>query len=122
MNDNNQIDPSSWNDQFVVSSTFPPPPPPVVPQRRRAPFVVVALLCGFVGGILGVVAADRWDLAGDSSSRSNTLSSPIVTSAVSADDPSLGQSVVAQVLNALGDSVVTISSDITDASGNGEAV
>lgn len=122
VNDNNQIDPSSWNDQFVVPSTFPPPPPPVVPQRKRAPFVVVALLCGFVGGILGVVAADRWDLGGDSSSRSNTLSSPIVTSAVSADDPSLGQSVVAQVINALGDSVVTISSDITDDSGSGEAV
>jgi putative serine protease PepD len=84
--------------------------------------VVVALLSGFVGGILGVVAADRWDLNTGSSSRTNSLSTPIVTSAVSADDPSLGQSLVAQVTNALADSVVTISSEVTDASGSGEAV
>ncbi|MEK7294906.1 MAG: trypsin-like peptidase domain-containing protein [Actinomycetota bacterium] len=135
MTDDNQIDPNSWSDQFAtpttpvetpavhVPTTYPPPPPPTVGTRKRAPFlVVVALLSGFVGGILGVVAADRWDLASDSSSRANTLSSPIITSAVSADDPSLGQGIVAQVTNALSDSVVTISSEVTDASGSGEAV
>lgn len=84
--------------------------------------VVVALLCGFAGGILGFVVADKWNLNIGSSSTTNSLSSPIVTSAVNADDPSLGQSIVAQVTNALTDSVVTISSDISDASGSGEAV
>lgn len=108
-------------DDYLLPTSFPPPPPPE-PQRKHAPFAVVALLCGFIGGILGVVAADKWDLGTGSSSRTNTLSSPIVTSAVGADDPSLGQSVVAQVTNALADSVVTISSEVTDANGSGEAV
>ena len=94
---------------------------PVRPQRKREP-LVVALLCGFVGGILGFVVADKLDLSVGSDSTTNVESSPIITSAVSADDPSLGQSIVAQVTNALTDSVVTISSDVSDASGSGEAV
>lgn len=123
MTDYNPSDPNSPSTQPTIS--YPPPPPPpasAVVQGKRPSFAVVALLCGFAGGILGVVVADRWDLNTESSSRANTLSSPIATSAVDADDPSLGQSIVAQVINALTDSVVTISSEVSDASGSGEAV
>ncbi|MHB1090463.1 MAG: hypothetical protein ACYC0U_05285, partial [Ilumatobacteraceae bacterium] len=122
MTDYDPSAPNSSSTQPAISYLPPPPPPPSTdPQGKRPPFVVVvALLCGFVGGILGVVVADRWDLNIGSTSRANTLSSPIVTSAVGADDPSLGQSIVAQVTNALTDSVVTISSEVSDANGSGE--
>lgn len=123
MSDYTPNDPNSLGDQ--PTSSYPPPPPPSTPpsQRNKTPLVaLVALVCGFAGGILGVVVSDAWDLNVGSSTRANISSSPIVTSAVGADDPSLGQSVVAQVTNALTNSVVTISSEVSDASGSGEAV
>lgn len=102
--------------------SYPPPPPPISQRKRSGYLILAALLCGFAGGVLGVVAVDQWDLKIGSSTRANTLSNPIVMSTVDADDPSLGQSVVAQVINALSDSVVTISSKVSDSSGSGEAV
>ncbi|MEO8362770.1 MAG: trypsin-like peptidase domain-containing protein [Ilumatobacteraceae bacterium] len=132
MTDNFPDEPSRWNTEpifepvkspspFVYSP--PPPPPPAERQRKRAPLVaVVALVCGLLGAIVGVVAADHWDLGSDSGSTRNVSFSPVITSALSADDPNLGQSIVAQVTNALSDSVVTISSEVTDATGSGEAV
>lgn len=132
MSDHDPFDPDSLSDQpttptLPIDTTISPTVhsylPPPVPQRNQTPFVVaVALLCGFAGGILGVIAADAWDVNIGSSSSGDTFSSPIVTSAVSFDDPSLGQTVIAQVANALSDSVVTISSKINDSSGSGEAV
>lgn len=120
-------DPTSLDQQPTVA--YPPPPPPTSPSanphtrgKSTQLLVVVALVCGFIGGIIGVVVSDTWDLNVGSSRPVNVSSSPIITSSVGADDPSLGQSLVAQVTNALTDSVVTISSEISDASGSGEAV
>lgn len=120
MTDSFPGDPGNWSNR-PFSYSPPPPPIPVRPQRKRAQ-LTVALLCGFVGGVLGFVVADNLDLGSGSTSATNSLSSPFVTSAVRSDDPSLGQSVVAQITNALTDSVVTISSDVSDPSGSGEAV
>ncbi|MEO5975217.1 MAG: trypsin-like peptidase domain-containing protein [Ilumatobacteraceae bacterium] len=120
MTDSFPGDPGGWSNQ-PFSYSPPPPPMPVRPQRKRGP-LVVALFCGFLGGVLGFVVADRLDLNLGSNSTTNLRSSPVITSAVSSDDPSLGQSIVAQVTNALSDSVVTISSEVSDASGSGEAV
>jgi putative serine protease PepD len=44
-----------------------------------------------------------------------------VTSAVDASDSSIGDTVIAQVANAMADSVVTISSEVSDEMGSGEA-
>jgi putative serine protease PepD len=82
-------------------------------------FVVVAI--GFSSGILGTIAADKWDITIGSTRISGSSNSPLVTSEVDSDDPSLGATVVAQVVNKLADSVVTINSQVNDESGQGEA-
>ena len=106
----------------AATGSYPPPPPPQKPKNKMPLIIVIAVVSGFLGGILGVAANNTWDLNLGSNNDSNNSSSPINMSEVSADDPSIGQTQVAQVINALTDSVVTISSEVSDASGNGEAV
>ena len=130
----------AWNDAMVedespiaaseslsgaptISTPLPPPPPKVKSRRTlRAlalAFAVVAV--GFGGGILGTIAVDEWNITIGSTRISGSSNSPLVTSEVDSDDPSLGTTVVAQVVNQLADSVVTINSQISDATGEGEA-
>ena len=106
-----------------VSTPLPPPPPPVKRRRalRKIGFVVVVVAVGFASGILGSVATDKWDISIGSSKISGSSRTPVVTSEVGIDDPSLGTTVVAKVVNQLADSVVTINSHISDTSGGGEA-
>jgi len=108
--------------QPVATGSYPPPPPPQKQKNKTPLIIAIAVVCGFLGGILGVAANNKWDLNLGSSTASNNSSSPISMSQVGADDPSIGQTQVAQVINALTDSVVTISTEVTDATGNGEAV
>ncbi len=112
----------------LISTPMPPPPPSRMPahvKSRRTlralalAFVVVAI--GFGSGILGTIAADKWDITIGSTKISGSSNTPIVTSEVSAADASVGATVVAQVMNKLADSVVTINSQIRDESGDGEA-
>ncbi len=108
--------------QPVAMGSYPPPPPPQKQKNKTPLIIAIAVVCGFLGGILGVAANNTWDLNLGSSTDSNNSSSPINMSQVGADDPSIGQTQVAQVINALTDSVVTISAEVTGATGNGEAV
>ena len=101
-----------------ASSPMPPPPPPVsTPPRRRPGIVVLALVVGFLGGVGGAIVAGELDL-GSSSGSSNA---PVQLSEVDADDPSIGDTVIAQGANVLADSVVTISSVVDDGFESGEA-
>ena len=101
------------------SSPMPPPPPPSQSTTRRRPgIVVVALLVGFAGGIAGSVVASELDLGSNATKSSN---SPVQLSEVDSNDPSIGDTVIAQVANVLADSVVTISSVIDDGVESGEA-
>ena len=122
---------SNWYDQpsetpstspTVDSSvSMPPPPPPAQQQRsprRRPGVVVLALIVGFAGGIAGAVVADELNLGSSSTKSSN---SPVKLSEVDSNDPSIGDTVIAQVANVLADSVVTISSVIDDGIDSGEA-
>ena len=121
----------AWNDAMVedespISTPLPPPPPmPANVKSRRTlralalVFAVVAV--GFGGGILGTIAVNEWDITIGSTRISGSSNAPLVTSEVGSDDPSLGTTVVAQVVNLLADSVVTINSQISDATGEGEA-
>jgi putative serine protease PepD len=118
--------PESLSGAPTISTPLPPPPPmsAKVKSRRKLRavarvFVVVAV--GFGSGILGTIAADKWDITIGSTRISGSSNAPLVTSEVDSDDPSLGASVIAQVVNKLADSVVTINSQISDASGDGEA-
>jgi len=115
--------PESLSGAPTISTPLPPPPPAVKSRRTlRAlalAFVVVAI--GFGSGILGTIAADKWNITIGSTKISGSSNSPLVTSEVDSDDPSLGATVVAQVVNQLADSVVTINSQISDATGEGEA-
>jgi len=115
--------PESLSGAPTISTPLPPPPPKVKSRRTlRAlalAFVVVAI--GFGSGILGTIAADKWNITIGSTKISGSSNSPLVTSEVDSDDPSLGATVVAQVVNQLADSVVTINSQISDATGEGEA-
>ena len=115
--------PESLSGAPTISTPLPPPPPKVKSRRTlRAlalAFAVVAV--GFGGGILGTIAADKWNITIGSTKISGSSNSPLVTSEVDSDDPSLGATVVAQVVNQLADSVVTINSQISDATGEGEA-
>ncbi len=108
--------------QPAAAGSYPPPPPPQKQKNKTPLIIAIAVVCGFLGGILGVAANNTWDLNLGSSTDSNNSSSPIIMSQVGADDASIGQTQVAQVINALTDSVVTISAEVTDATGNGEAV
>ena len=115
--------PESLSGAPTISTPLPPPPPKVKSRRTlRAlalAFAVVAV--GFGGGILGTIAVDEWNINIGSTRISGSSNSPLVTSEVDSDDPSLGTTVVAQVVNQLADSVVTINSQISDATGEGEA-
>ena len=115
--------PESLSGAPTISTPLPPPPPTVKSRRKlRAlalAFVVVAI--GFGSGILGTIAADEWNITIGSTRISGSSNAPLVTSEVGSDDPSLGTTVVAQVVNQLADSVVTINSQISDATGEGEA-
>ena len=110
----------------MISTPMPPPPPssPNVQSRRKlraVALVFVFVAAGFGSGILGTIAADKWDITIGSTKISGSSNAPLVTSEVGSDDPSLGTTVVAQVVNKLADSVVTINSQVNDASGQGEA-
>ena len=101
------------------SASMPPPPPPQQSAPRRRPgIVIVALLVGFAGGIGGAVVADQFNIGSSSTKASN---SPVQMSEVDSSDPSIGDTVIAQVANVLADSVVTISSVIDDGAQSGEA-
>ena len=119
-------EPEALSGAPTISTPLPPPPPlsPNKKSRRKLravalAFVVVAI--GFGGGILGTIAVDEWDITIGSTRISGSSNAPLVTSEVGSDDPSLGTTVVAQVVNQLADSVVTINSQISDATGEGEA-
>ena len=130
----------AWNDAIVedespiaapealsgaptISTPLPPPPPAVKRQRklRAVALVFVVVAAGFGSGILGTIAADKWDFTIGSTRISGSSNAPLVTSEVDSGDPSLGTTVVAQVVNKLADSVVTINSQVNDESGQGEA-
>ena len=119
-------EPESLSGAPTISTPLPPPPPmPANIKSRRKlrtlalVFAVVAV--GFGGGILGTIAVDEWDITIGSTRISGSSNAPLVTSEVGSDDPSLGTTVVAQVVNMLADSVVTINSQISDATGEGDA-
>ena len=119
-------EPEALSGAPTISTPLPPPPPlsPNKKSRRKLravalAFVVVAI--GFGGGILGTIAVDEWDITIGSTRISGSSNAPLVTSEVDSDDPSLGTTVVAQVVNQLADSVVTINSQISDATGEGDA-
>lgn len=133
----------AWNDAMVqdesptaapevltsaptISTPMPPPPPMPsnVKSRRKLRalgLVFAVVVIGFGGGVLGTIAVDEWNISVGSTKISGSSNAPLVTSEVGSDDPSLGTSVVAQVVNMLADSVVTINSQINDESGEGEA-
>ena len=118
--------PESLSGAPTISTPMPPPPPmsAKVKSRRKLRavarvFVVVAV--GFGSGILGTIAADKWEITIGSTRISGSSNAPLVTSEVDSGDPSLGASVIAQVVNKLADSVVTINSQVNDESGQGEA-
>jgi len=118
--------PESLSGAPTISTPLPPPPPllAIVKSRRKlraAALVFGVVAVGFGSGIVGTIAADKWDITIGSTRISGSSNAPLVTSEVGSDDPSLGTTVVAQVVNKLADSVVTINSQIDDASGQGEA-
>ncbi len=86
--------PESLSGAPTISTPLPPPPPmPANVKSRRTlralalAFVVVAI--GFGGGILGTIAADKWDITIGSTRISGSSNAPLVTSEVGTDDPSL---------------------------------
>jgi putative serine protease PepD len=79
------------------------------------------LLIGFAGGIGGSIAADEWNISIGNSGGAGSSSTPIATSSVDASDSAVGDTVIAQVANAMADSVVTISSEVSDEFSSGEA-
>ena len=89
--------------------------------RRKKSGVLLTLVVGFIGGVIGTQVSTNWDLSIGSSSSVQSSNSPLVTSEVSPDDSSIGDTVIAQVANAMSDSVVTISSSIDDGMSTGEA-
>ena len=116
-------EPESLSGAPTISTPLPPPPPAVKSRRKfRALSLALAVVAvGFGCGILGTIAVDEWNITIGSTNISGSSNAPLVTSEVGSDDPSLGTTVVAQVVNQLADSVVTINSQISDATGEGEA-
>jgi putative serine protease PepD len=115
--------PESLSGAPTISTPLPPPPPKVKSRRplRALALAFAVVAVGFGGGILGTIAVDEWNITIGSTRISGSSNAPLVTSEVDSDDPSLGTTVVAQVVNQLADSVVTINSQISDATGEGEA-
>ena len=115
--------PKSLSGAPTISTPLPPPPPAMKSRRklRALTLACVVVAIGFGSGILGTIAADKWNITIGSTRISGSSNAPLVTSEVDSDDPSLGTTVVAQVVNQLADSVVTINSQISDATGEGEA-
>ena len=115
-------EPESLSGAPTISTPLPPPPKTKSRRKLRAlALALVVVAIGFSSGILGTIAADEWNITIGSTRISGSSNAPLVTSEVGSDDPSLGTTVVAQVVNMLADSVVTINSQISDASGEGEA-
>ena len=115
--------PSPEDNEF--GSPLPPPQAPVFnaaasKPRRRVLGVLLTLVLGFIGGLVGNEVSNNWDLSFGSGSSVQSSNSPLVTSEVSPDDASVGDTVIAQVANAMSDSVVTISSSIDDGMTTGE--
>ena len=115
--------PESLSGAPTISTPLPPPPPAVKSRRKlhATVRVLVVVAVGFGSGILGTIAADKWDITIGSTRISGSSNAPLVTSEVGSDDPILGTTVVAKVVNMLADSVVTINSHISGSSGEGEA-
>ena len=89
--------------------------------RRKKSGMLLTLVVGFIGGVIGTQVSTNWDLSIGSGSSVQSSNSPLVTSEVSPDDSSIGDTVIAQVANAMSDSVVTISSSIDDGMSTGKA-
>ena len=115
--------PSPEENEF--GSPLPPPPVPAFKRAsskspRRTLGVLLTLVVGFIGGLVGNEVSNNWDLSFGSGSSVQSSNSPLITSEVSPDDASIGDTVIAQVVNAMADSVVTISSSIDDGMTTGE--
>ncbi|MFM9069958.1 MAG: S1C family serine protease [Acidimicrobiaceae bacterium] len=116
------------------SSQLPPPQVPVQPEvpsqdydqagrspRRRFGAVLVAAVFGLFGGIIGTYIAQDANLVdlNDSDSTTQITSAPVV---VADDDGSSSGSLIAQVAERLANSVVTISTTVSDDFGGGRGV
>jgi S1-C subfamily serine protease len=121
---------TSWMTPSPEDNDFGSPLPP--PQahtgqgdshkpRRRTLGVLLTLVIGFIGGLVGTQVSNNWDLSFGSGSSVQLSNSPLVTSEVGPNDASVGDTIIAQVANAMSDSVVTISSSINDGMNSGEA-
>ena len=105
--------------------SFPPPQMEQQPNDKplgRAGVTLLALLVGLSAGVGGAILADEAGWTNGDSVIDGTTISPVVTSAVDPNDPSVGDSPVAQVANAMADSVVTISAVVDEGFGPGESV
>lgn len=122
------------NSTQFPSSQLPPPQLPVQPEisaqdydqpgrspRRRFGVVLVAAVFGLLGGIIGTYVAQEANLVDLNTSESITqiTSAPVV---VAEDDGSSSGSLIAQVAERLANSVVTISTTISDDFGSGRGV
>lgn len=122
------------NSTQFPSSQLPPPQLPVQPEisaqdydqpgrspRRRFGVVLVAAVFGLLGGIIGTYVAQEANLVDLNTSESITqiTSAPVV---VAEDNGSSGGSLIAQVAERLANSVVTISTTVSDDFGSGRGV
>ena len=89
--------------------------------RRRFGIVVVAAVFGLFGGIIGTYVAQDANLVDLDNSESTTqiTSAPIV---VADNEDATGDSLIAKVASRLANSVVTISTTISDEQGGGRGV
>ena len=115
------------------SSQWPPPQLPAqfeMPSqnyddsrspRRRIGVLIVAAVFGLFGGIIGTYVAQEANLVDLNNSESTTqiTSAPVV---VTGDDGAIGDTLVAMVAERLANSVVTISTTISDEQGGGRGV
>ena len=115
------------------SSQWPPPQLPAqfeMPSqnyddsrspRRRIGVLIVAAVFGLFGGIIGTYVAQEANLVDLNNSESTTqiTSAPIV---VADNEDATGDSLIAKVANRLANSVVTISTTISDEQGGGRGV
>ena len=122
------------NSTQFPSSQLPPPQLPVQPEiaaqdydqpgrspRRRFGVVLVAAVFGLFGGIIGTYVAQDTNLVDLNNSDSTTqiTSAPVV---VAEDDGLSSGSLIAQVAERLANSVVTISTTVSDDFGGGRGV